>query len=211
MECELIFSPDIVEDRCETAKIVIYDADGEVANEATIGATHGNPITLELAPLMGGAKSESGLVHSHLAIEHSTTSRVFVRGHTRAGAAFLEPVNIVDQDHPAFFPVCLERAKISMISLVNLGDSDLTARVRLIISGRNPDVSVVIPARGSRVVSLEAEFGELAWGDSVGDGDREEKRGYVRTSIRGEGKIGVSSCSASQRGADGLMISGIGR
>lgn len=163
----------------ETSSIVtVRDADGAIVNEAQI-AHHGLSV-FDLASAVLNVKLESGLRHG--TIEVVSEAPASMRFFNKTFSRFFEPARVVTADCAQFAPVTLGSNIENLVCLLNCSDHEATVRVRLILAKRNPDTIVTIPPRGTRLMCVEREFGDVT-SKAI-----EEKavRAYLRVSLRSE-------------------------
>lgn len=156
----LIISPDPGCESPSSVSVRCFDPDGAFANEFSINIEPGAPGLIEIEPLLGSIKLEGGMKHAHLEIECPIGVQVLTRLVSREGAVLLGEPSVIDEHRSAFFPVQVLNEHSSMLCIVNAGDETSNLKCRLFLGSRTPDISLSIPARGSRIISLEAEFSE---------------------------------------------------
>ena len=176
----------------ETNSVVtVRDADGAIVNEAAI--VHRGLAVFDLASAVLNVKLESGLRHGTLEVlsEAQASMRFFNKSFSR----FFEPARVITADCAQFAPVTLGSNIENLVCLLNCSDQESTVRVRLILAKRNPDTLVTIPARGTRLMCVEREFGEIT------NRAIEEKttRAYVRVSLRSEQPVLMQAAEVINR------------
>lgn len=171
--------------------ITVRDADGAVVNEASI--VHHGFLVFDLASAVLNVKLESGLRHG--TVEVSSTAVASMRFFNKTFSRFFEPARVISADCAQFAPITLGNNIENLVCLLNSSDEEATVRVRLILAKRNPDTLVTIPARGTRLMCVEREFGEIA------EKAIEEKttRAYVRVSLRSEQPVLMQAAEVLNR------------
>lgn len=166
------------------ADIVIYDPDGAKINSVTVEFGKGKTGLLELDPLLGGCKSESGLQYAHLEIDTDLEVRACCRMKTAEKAALMGEPRFLAGLHSVFYPVAITAEGAPFLGLINTGDELVNVRCRLFCGKRTPETDINIPGRGSRILSLKDEFVDDG---SIPEGQRIQA--YARLSCREEDSV----------------------
>ena len=172
-------------------QLYFYDADGELFNEAALACAPGEVGVIELSPFLGACKVESGLKHAHLEIRCKEPIASFCRLHNNLGATVEGEPYLVSAHSTGFFPILIGEGRNSMLGLVNHARAEVRVRCRLYLGKRMPEIQVLVPALGSRVVCLAAEFEEYRAAATS-----RAVPGYVRISSSAELPCGVQLIEA---------------
>lgn len=138
----------------------LYDPDGMVFNELTVQPQFGSVGIVEMEPLLGACKLESGFKHAHLVVQSTNLVRAWTRIHGNISATLQSEPAEVSLHHTSFLPITLGEERTSLVALVNQSESAQNIRLRLYFGKRLPEVQVSIAARGARLVNIPVEFGE---------------------------------------------------
>jgi len=191
-------------ERSGAAQAIIYDPDGMLVNEVTISARPGQLGILEMGPLLGSCKIESGIKHAHLEVRSPPGFGHIVRLHTSSLATLLgEPVEI-SQRQTNFFPLTFAENKSLFVCLVNYAEREAKVRCRLYFGRRMPEVECIVPPLGCRLLDMNSEFSEY----SVVAGGK-ERPGYIRLSSSIEQGCGAQLLEVSQAGKEGYIFSAV--
>lgn len=188
----------------EQAQIYLYDSDGELFNEAALECDTGEVGVVEFGPLLGACKIESGLKHAHVELRSQGDVAFQCRFHNNLGATIQGEPSAVSAHQTAFFPVTVAEGRNSMLAFVNHGKAEVKLRCRLYLGKRMPEVQVLVPALGSRVISLSAEFEEY----KTAAGARPHP-GYLRVSSSSDNKCGVQLVEALNGEKGGYIFSSV--
>jgi len=177
--------------------IELFDSGGEKINQAGIEFPSTDIYALELDPLLGGCKLESGLKHAHLHVRAEKGTGVFLRIYSKDAAAIVgEPVSI-SPTQGTFFPVTFSGDRANLLCCINTGNEEATLRCRLFFGKRSPEASWIIPPQASRVVSIESEFRQYA---TLVDG--EQGQAYVRLSVK-SGELAIQAIEGTEGPKEG--------
>ena len=172
------------ERRC-SAELFIYDSDGAEINKVKVEFPAGRVYILEVDPLLGSAKFESGLKHAHVVAHLNEGAAAFCRVHTRDAAAGIGESHQIDSTQATFFPLTISTDRANILCIVNQEATEATVRCRLFFGKRSPEASWTIPGNASRVVSIESEFAEY-----VGVEHGDQVQAYLRLTTK-SGNLGV--------------------
>lgn len=164
----------------------IFDADGRAVSDSQISISRFGPVALELEHWMESVKTEGGFRHGTLVVEGQVGWHAELRLHSIKSATFMSPQIPFSNASGTFVPISLSPERSHLIVLSNPGKEETNVRCRFYLTKRNPEHSVSIPARGSRVVGVEAAFAEYL--DELGV---ESQQSYLRLTTRCESEIGV--------------------
>lgn len=185
-ETTLFVTPSLASLPTAPTRIRLYDADGEVVNDLSVEVEPGRVGVFELEQFLGGCKLEGGLKHAHIEVNSPAGTRHLCRMHARSGVSLHAEATELSHLRSVFFPLSFARGVDSVVCFVNYSTEPATAKLRLFVGSRNPEMFVEIPGRGARVVSVAADFGEF-----VGGGEADLGPGYVRLSTKGDARLGV--------------------
>lgn len=181
----VLVSSDVQSDRW--SQVDVYDCDGAQVNSVAVTFDPDSVATLQLDPLMGSCKLESGFKVAHIAAKSQLPGvkhRCRVVSHEHAclmGAGFsVLPIM------PAFFPISFAPGKQNFITAVNYGPNEAAVRVRLFFGTRTPEILCTVPGMGARIISLETEFQDCA--------ERATERSlqaYIRVTTKSDVGFGV--------------------
>ncbi len=170
-----------------------FDADGFLANEVTIEVSAGRVSVIELDPLLGACKFESGMRHAHLEVSSPEGVRNLCRIFSREGASIVPGLTEISGARRVFFPLMFASGLQSFMPLVNFGEEEVTVRGRLFCGNRSPEIVWVIPPRASRLINLNGEFEEYV--DLSGD---QRVQAYLRLGLKGEYSVGAQLVERTQ-------------
>lgn len=168
------------------ASLKIFDCDGALVNEAALSYGAGKVGVVELDAFLGGCKLESGLKHAHVIASGSSNVSFFCQLHAREAGAILGSTLNVYATQPAFYPITLSEERRNFVTVVNHGETASTIRCRLFCGSRTPEISVLVPGYGARIIGVESEFADC--GVKAGE---KQLQAYVRFSTKGESGLGV--------------------
>ena len=166
-------------------RIQVYDSDGNLANDATIEFPSDSIYALELQPLLGGCKLESGMKHAHLVVHRLEGVGVCCRVNTRESAAIVGEPSPISATQGGFFPITLASDRSNYLCFVNRGSSEATLRCRLFFGKRSPEAAWVIPGNASRIIQVETEFQQY-----TNHEDGEQVQAYLRLGTK-SGELAV--------------------
>lgn len=167
-------------------RLSLFDADGNLANEATLEFPRGQSGAIELENLMGACKQEAGFRHGHLVVETPAGSSAFVRMHTREGAALIGEPAIVDSSRSNFFPLTVDEGRSYYLAVVNQSANPAALKCRLFCAKRSPEALFTIPANGSRLFHIDTEFAE-----HLAPEGGKQLQAYLRLSTKSDATLGV--------------------
>lgn len=182
-----------------SAQLNFFDCDGKLVNEVSLDSSDSKIIVLELDQFLEQFKFNAGLQHGRLEVRLNSPSAeskpaCWCRIHTNLGASMLSSgFSINDQQH-AFFPITISESRSSSVAIVNTLNQNANVTVRLIAKGRTPEVVVEIPALGSRLLSVPAEFSDFI---SVAKNEG-EIQAYLRIRTKAEGFLGIQLIDHTQ-------------
>lgn len=145
-----------------TTSLTLYDADGMLANQLTIQRDRAQITNVELDPLMGGCKIESGLKHGHLLVSSPPGFTHICRVLGPQGNTLITPGTPLSRDLSSFMPLTFSAERTHLLALINTSDQLAQVRCRLYCGKRTPESSTEVPARGMRLLSVQAEFSDFA-------------------------------------------------
>ena len=172
-------------------------------NEVTITFPSEEIYVVELEPLLGSCKLESGLKHAHAEVIVERGGFASCRVHTRDSAAIVGEPKVITPAMASFIPITLGAGRVNLILLLNRGEQEGVFRARLFFGKRSPEATWVIPPRGSRVVMVEAEFSSYI---SLEKG--EQVQAYVRLSTK-SGELGVQTLERTEGGKEEAFYASI--
>ena len=180
------------------AQLRFFDADGQLVNEVSIEAQPGQVSVLELDPLMGPCKFQSGLRHAHLEIDTPVRLVHQCRIHSGEGASMLGELVPVFNTRRVFVPLVFSASSSATVVLVNLGAEEAQVRGRLFCGTRSPEAVWTVAPRAVRLVNAGVEF--AAYYEA---GAEKRVQAYLRLGVRGDYQVGVQlvdRCSGSKEG-----------
>lgn len=139
-------------------KLTVFDCDGQIINQISIGAERSQLIVTEVEQILLGAKLQSGLTQAHLIVESPKPAQHLCYLHTPDGACMLHQLGEIDDDYPSFFPVSLTKDRTAFMGLVNFSQNPATVVVKLISGTRSPETSVIIPPKGARFLDIGSDL-----------------------------------------------------
>lgn len=145
-----------------SAQLTIYDADGMLGNRVVITREKREIVAVELDPLMGGCKIESGLKHGHLLIESPAGFTHLCRIRGPHGSALVSQGTPVTRDLASFMPLTFSADRSQLLSVINTSNEAAQFRCRLYCGKRTPEMTADVPAHGVRLLSVQSEFSEFA-------------------------------------------------
>lgn len=181
-----------------------FDADGLLVNEATLEVQPGRVSIIEIDPLMGACKYESGMRHAHMEVISQSPHKHVCRIHSREGASILGELATIAGMHRVFFPLLFSIERLILMPLVNFQDEEAIVRGRLFCGTRSPEAAWAIPARATRIVNLSDEFAEY-----YDYGQGEQTQAYLRLGVRGEHAVGVQLVERIRGANQGNLFCGM--
>lgn len=185
-ETTIFIAPAIASPPSAPSRVRLFDADGGLVNDATVEVEPGRIGVFELEQLFGAAKLESGFRHGYLEVDSPAGTRHLCRLHNRSGGVFYPEASELSTLRTVFSPVSFATGFDQVVCLVNRGEGPGIVKIRLFVGKRTPESFVEVPPHGSRLVSLGTEFGSY-----IGSLGYDPIPGYVRISVKGEGRLGV--------------------
>jgi hypothetical protein len=168
------------------AQCAVYDLAGALVRDLEVEFPANEVGVLELEPFLIGLKTQSGLAHGHVVIRSSEGTRHFCRQQVGDHTDLISSPKLFKSREMAFVPLLLGAGRAHLLTLVNTDSSAGQVVVRLLYSNRSPEFTIDLPAKGSRVVSLEDEllstFDDHSWRKGV-------MQGYVRISPRVQSSV----------------------
>ena len=172
--------------------VQVFDADGECINEVALEFPSTEIYSLELDPLLGGCKLESGMKHAHVVVRTDEGMDVSLRIYSKEAAAFVGEPARISSTQGTFFPMTFSSDRANLLCCINTGDEEATLRCRLFFGKRSPESSWVIPPRASRVMNLESEFRQYT---ALHEGD--QVQAYIRLSVKA-GNLAVQAIERTE-------------
>lgn len=163
-----------------TSLIKFYDPDGSLVNEVECNFPSSQVGILELGPLMESCKYEAGIKHAQISVYSVNAIKAICRIFARQSATFMGELRAIDTMNRAFFPIAIGEGRTSLVAICNFSKESNAVRLKLFVGKRSPEILVQVPAGGTRLVSLEAEFGEYI------DRSPALQRGYIRASAKND-------------------------
>lgn len=164
----------------------LYDVDGVHVQSFSVEFPEREAGIIELEPFLSGLKAQSGLPHGHLVVTSRAGSKHILRQQMGTHVDFITTPTTIKSREMTFMPLLLGVRREHLITLLNVSDSAGEIVIRLLYGSRSPEWNVSIPARGTRVVSLEHEllstFDDTSWQKGV-------VQGYLRASPRAQTEI----------------------
>ena len=133
----------------------------------------------EIEPFLESCKLESGLKHGHLVVESDEPIRSFLRYNTADNATVVPGFTGVTEGASGFFPLTVSEERENLFVVLNPSDEPASVRCRLYRGNRKPEHTVLVPARGVRLVSVESVFREYFDAD-----ERSPQQCYLRVGTR---------------------------
>ena len=186
-----------------SAKLWLFDCEGQLSNEMVIDHPLGESAVVELGSLMQGCRLKSGLSFGHLVVESSVGGGSLCRIHNNDSASILSSPRCVTEDNAAFLPISLGEERHSMLCLVNSSEEPTALTIRLLVGKRSPEVVMSVPGRGARLLHVQSEFQEYV-------GDISEGQGYLRLRTKNKQSLGVQLIEGLTLNAAHGVFGGIG-
>lgn len=180
----------------------LYDPDGALINQVRMAPAAGRTEALALGGLLEMCKLEGGMRHAQLIVRRPATVTVSCRIQDREHGAFMGPATVIHGGHSTFFPVTCCDERTYLLALINTGTAATTARCRLFFGKRMPECTVQLPALGSRLLSVSAEFSEYLQIDAG-----HQVQAYVRLSTKDIVPVGVYLIERSEASEDKFIYS----
>ncbi|MCB0310825.1 MAG: hypothetical protein KDD42_06305 [Bdellovibrionales bacterium] len=203
-EASLFVASDPASQAQQSTQLYLYDCDGAPVNEVEVNFPAGQLGIVELDQFLGQCKLEAGLKHAHLHVVSEAGGKHMLRIHGGSSACMLGPAQEVSQLRSCFFPVLLANERNALVTLVNYGRSDSLVRCRMYVGKRVPEVRINVPALGSRVLSIPAEFSEYA----KPDGNKKQPT-YLRLSSTCEVPCGAQLIETISPEKEGTIFSAV--
>lgn len=174
--------------RTETVSAEIYDVDGALTNSVSLEFPHSETGILELAPVMGGCKIASGLQQAHVVLKSGSETRFAVRYRSSSESIIASELLAVRAREPAFVPLSVSNLREQVMALVNCHSEPAQLNCRMYFGSRTPELNVVVPPFGARLVSIDAELLEA---QDLRVPANELVQSYLRFNLKNSGLIGV--------------------
>lgn len=197
------------EDKCSSppVELEIFDADGASANKVKVSLSSREVIGIELSNLMGACKLESGIVHGRLSVRAPVGVEHSCMLNSDGGISVSRELQMVSGKEGAFFPVTFSADRESHLCLVNFSNEPQELKVKLFLGNRGPVASSYIPAGGSRILNLTAEFLDVNAIRTKG----QQLQGYIRLIQKvSEAEFGVQLIEMSSSGKSRNLIRMVG-
>jgi len=108
-----------------------------------------------------------------------------------SGGTFLEEPFVIGKGRRIALPVMFGPGRSNLMSILNFSDQVSTVKAKLILGRRSPEVEIVLPANGVRLLHLESNFYDfITLTDKI--------RGYLRVTVRRGGDCGVQLLEESK-------------
>jgi hypothetical protein len=159
----------------------IFDVDGVKVNTVDVEFPANEVGVIELEPFAAGLKMQGGIAHGHVRIRSPRGTRHLLRQSVGSSVSVYHDPAPVKARESAFIPVVLGGRREHMLVLVNASEEEGQIGCRFYYGNRSPEWTLTIPARGSRVLSIESEM--LASAD-----DRAWEKGALQAYLRLTGK-----------------------
>lgn len=174
--------------RRETITAEIYDVDGALTNSVTLEFPHSETGILELAPLMGGCKISHGLQQCHVVLKSGSETRCAVRYQSLTDSFVAAELLAVRPREPSFVPLAISNLKEQVMALVNCQTEPAQLNCRMYYGTRTPELNVVIPPLGVKLVSIDADLLEA---QDIRVPPNEVVQSYLRFHLKNSGLLGV--------------------
>jgi|GEM_PF-1191718 len=192
-------------ERSSAASILrLYDADGYLANEVMVEFSYDQVGVIELEPLMAGCKFQAGLKHGHLEVHSPPGFSELCRIHTREGASQMSAPVLLSNTRRVFFPLLFSTERVSLLCLINAGETEAVLRGRFFCAKRSPEATWEVPGRGARVISLTSEFSEY-----LEAGPTSQVQAYIRIGVRNDCLVGAQLIDRTKGPKEGSFFSAI--
>lgn len=142
-------------------RVEIHDSDGQLINEIEFGTNADRLSVLELDPLLAACRIESGLKHCQLTVDTPSGVELCTRFQSHNSCSFAGPARYFSIDEPALIPIQIAADKKTMIAIINPVSEATHVRCRLYAAQRSPEINLVVPPLGSRVVAINVEFPDI--------------------------------------------------
>ncbi len=196
--------PQVQQDSDRAVKLFVYDCSGSLVNELGIDFGLQSCGIVELDPLMEACKLESGFKHAHLEVEASPGTKVVSRIYSRNSACLMSAALNLSDRNSTFFPVLFSEERAPFLGLINSSAKEAQIRCRLYFGKRSPEIQYSVPARGSRLVSLLAEFSEYGI-----EQPQRSLHAYVRVSTSSNINCGVQLIESIKGEKGAYSFSGV--
>lgn len=186
-ESTLFFAfPEATPESNSDVQVSLYDCSGARVNVVRTNFGTQSCGALEVDPLMEACKLEAGFKHAHVEVNAPLGCKVLSRIYSRSGACLMAPAISLSERSSTFFPVLFSEERAPFLGIINCSERDAQVRCRLYFGKRSPEMQYSVPALGSRLVSVLAEFAEYG----IEQPDR-TVHGYVRVSTSSGMHCGV--------------------
>lgn len=167
--------------------LTLFDADGGVVNEVRLQFAPGEVGCLDLDPLLGACKLESGMKHGTLLLCSPAGTAHYCRLSQEDKMSVLGELVPLQCDRAIFLPVSFGEHASSLLVLANFSSGEeAKIKCRLFLGSKNPEIELSVPPNGSRVINLEVEFADFI---DVAEG--EKRRAYLRIVTRSDLSLGA--------------------
>lgn len=185
-------------------QIYVYDCSGACVNQIQTNFGQQTCGVMEVDPLMESCKLEAGFKHAHIEVNVPQGCKVVSRMYSRSGACLMGEAIPLSERSSTFFPVLFSEDRAPFLGIVNCANRDAQVRCRLYFGKRSPEIQYSLPAQGSRLVSLLAEFSEYGI-------DQAERtiHGYVRVSTSSNMHCGVQLIESLKGEKGGYTFSSV--
>lgn len=164
----------------------VRDVDGVLAQTFEVDFPEKETGVMELEPFLCNLKMQVGIPQGHLVVRSKPGTRHFLRLQMEDQVNVIKAPTPIKSREMTFMPLLLGVRREHLVTLVNVGDQVGQVVVRLLYGARSPEWTLHVPARGTRVVSLEhellASFDDISWQKGV-------VQGYLRVSPRAQTEI----------------------
>jgi hypothetical protein len=164
----------------------VFDVDGALAQTFEVEFPERETGVIELEPFLTNLKMQAGIPQAHLLVRSPLGTRHACRMQIGSHVDIIKSPIAIKSREMTFMPLLLGSRREHLITLLNQGDQTGQVVVRLLYGSRSPEWTVHIPARGSRVVSLErdllATFDDTSWQKGI-------VQGYLRLSPRAQSEV----------------------
>lgn len=185
------------------ANLTIFDCDGEKINSVVVGFNDRDVGIVELDPLLGGCKLESGMKYAHAVLSPMAKGvSAICRLTTQENASVVGPSFSVYPFLPGFFPISFEEGSGNYLAVVNYGDEEAIVRCRLFFGTRTPEVSIVVPGKGARFLGIEGEFPDCS--ERAKD---KVVQAYIRLTTKSDSGLGVQLLTKSEGPRENSLFS----
>lgn len=186
------------------SSIKVFDPDGALINEVSFSFPADQIGILEVDPLLGACKIESGLKHARLVISSPFKTRHYCRIQTQDRSGLLgEPLPFCNEDG-AFFPLTFSSERSSLLCLINNSAEVSRIRCRVLSNKRSPEVMLTVPARGARALVIESLFPEIARIE-----ESKRRLAYLRVSTKEDQRVAAQVLERTRCGENRFVYSSV--